>query len=153
MNRREFVNWMGTGVLTTSLPVAIAACQPNTADFPADDPATDEPAAVDDGPREDGFAAIGTVSELEEEGSLSSINFQGTQVVVARDPNQADAVVAVDSLCTHQGCTVDWDGDAFACPCHGSNFNLDGSIASGPASAPLPVYEAKIEGDQVLVKV
>ncbi|NEQ42434.1 MAG: Rieske (2Fe-2S) protein [Leptolyngbya sp. SIOISBB] len=154
MNRREFVNWMGAGVLATSLPVAIAACQPNTADAPADDPAaTDESAAVDEGPREDGFESIGTVSELDEAGSLSSSNFQGTQVVVTRDPNNADAVVAVDSLCTHQGCTVDWDGGAFACPCHGSNFNVDGSIASGPASSPLPVYEAKIEGDQVLVKV
>lgn len=158
MNRREFVNLMGVGALATSLPVAIAACQSDTtADAPADAPAADAPAeetgAADAGAAEDGFEAIGTVAELDEAGALASNNFQGTQVVVTRDPANPDMVIAVNSLCTHQGCTVDWDGGAFACPCHGSSFNPDGTVASGPANEPLPVYEAKIEGDQVLVKV
>jgi len=148
MNRREFMNWMGLGALATSLPVAIAACQSDTADAPADAPATADSTAT-----ADGFEAIGTVAELDEAGALASKNFQGTQVVVTRDPANPDAVIAVNSLCTHQGCTVDWDGGAFACPCHGSSFNPDGTVASGPAGEPLPVYEAKIEGDQVLVKV
>lgn len=151
MNRREFVNLMGVGALATSLPVAIAACQPDTAEAPTDTP-TDEPAA-DSGPRDDGFEALGTVAELDESGSLGSSSFQGAQIAVTRSPDNPDELIAVDSLCTHQGCTVDWDGSAFACPCHGSSFNADGSIASGPASEPLPVYEAKIEGDQVLAKV
>lgn len=158
MNRREFVNLMGVGALATSLPVAIAACQSDTtADAPADAPAADAPAeetvAADAAVTEDGFEAIGTVAELDEAGALASNNFQGTQVVVTRDPANPDMVIAVNSLCTHQGCTVDWDGGAFACPCHGSSFNPDGTVASGPANEPLPVYEAKIEGDQVLVKV
>lgn len=147
MNRREFMTWIGVGALATSLPVAIAACQSDTAEAPSTPPA--EPAAA----RDDGFAAIGTVAELDQAGFLASSNFQGTQVIVARDPANADAVIAVDSLCTHQGCTVDWEGGAFACPCHGSSFNPDGTVAAGPASSPLPVYEAKIEDDQVLVKV
>jgi cytochrome b6-f complex iron-sulfur subunit len=151
MNRREFVNWMGVGALATSLPVAIAACQPDTASAPADAPADES--AADAAPREDGFAVLGTVAELDEAGSLSSSNFQGAQIAVARDPANPDALVAVDSLCTHQACTVDWDGGAFACPCHGSSFNPDGTVASGPATDALPSYEAKIEGDQVLVKV
>ena len=149
MNRREFVNWMGVGALATSLPVALAACG-GSAEAPVDEEAA---APVDDAPREDGFEAIGTVTELDEAGSLSSSNFQGTQVVVTRDPSNPEALVAVDSLCTHQGCTVAWDGALFACPCHGSNFSTDGSVDSGPAPSPLPVYEAKIEGDQVFAKV
>ena len=161
MNRREFVNLMGVGALATSLPLAIAACQSDTTaeapaeettEAPAEETAT-ETAEADGAASEDGFAAIGTVAELDEAGSLSSNNFQGTQVAVTRDPANPDTVIAVNSLCTHQGCTVDWDGGAFACPCHGSSFNPDGTVASGPANEPLPVYEAKIEGDQVLVKV
>lgn len=152
MNRREFVNWMGAGALAASLPVAIAACQ----SAPTTD-ATEEGGAdattADAGPREDGFAVLGTVAELDAAGALASSNFQGTQVVVARDPNNAEALIAVNSLCTHQACTVDWEGGAFACPCHGSSFNADGTVASGPATDPLAAYEAKIEGDQVLVKV
>lgn len=150
MNRREFMNWMGVGALATSLPVAIAACQSDTAT--TDDAATAD-ATTDDAPREDGFAPVGTVSELDETGSVSDKNFQGAQIIVIRDPADASALIAVDSLCTHQGCTVAWEEGIFACPCHGSSFNPDGSIASGPAAEPLPTYEAKIEGDQVLAKV
>ncbi|MGA1602625.1 MAG: ubiquinol-cytochrome c reductase iron-sulfur subunit [Prochlorothrix sp.] len=148
MNRREFVNWIGVGTLASSLPAVLAACQSETASPPPAAPA----ASTAPAPREDGFASIGSVAELDEAGSLSSLNFQGKQVVVARDPANPDVVVALDSLCTHQGCTVTWDAESFACPCHGSSFNLDGTVAAGPASSPLPVYEAKIEGDQVLVK-
>ncbi|WP_204139683.1 ubiquinol-cytochrome c reductase iron-sulfur subunit [Halomicronema sp. CCY15110] len=151
MNRREFVNWMGVGALATSLPVALAACG-GTAEAPVEETA-DETATTDAAPTEDGFEAIGTVAELDEAGALASSNFQGTQVVVTRSPDNPDTLIAVDSLCTHQGCTVDWDGSAFACPCHASMFSTDGTVASGPASSPLPVYEAKIEGDQVLVRV
>jgi len=154
MNRREFVNWMGVGALATSLPVALAACQSDPTSDTGSAPA-DTDTAVDATPREDGFAAVGTVAELDEAGSLSDKNFQGTQVVVVRDPANESAVIAVNSLCTHQGCSVDWDSDAtaFACPCHGSAFAPDGSVTSGPASTPLETYEAKIEADQVLVKV
>lgn len=152
MNRREFVNWMGVGALATSLPVAIAACQSDTASVPVDAPAA-ETAGAASAPREDGFAPVGTVAELDEAGYIADSNFQGAQVVVVRDPAEASNLIAVNSLCTHQGCTVDWEGGAFACPCHGSSFNPDGTVASGPASEPLASYEAKIEGDQVLVKV
>ena len=158
MNRREFVSWVGMGALATSLPVAIAACQSETASTSEESEAPEETtsdAGADTGSEAsaDGFAELGTVSELEESGSLSSKNFQGEQVVVIQDPNNADALIAVNSLCTHQGCSVAWEGGVFACPCHGSSFNPDGTVASGPASEPLATYEAKVEGDQVLVKV
>ena len=150
MKRREFMNWVGFGALAASLPVAIAACQSDTAtDAPASD-AGDTPAAELDGtPDADGFAAIGTVAELDA-GAIAKQNFQGEQIAVVRD---GEGVTAVNTLCTHQGCTVKWDGEAFACPCHGSNFFADGTVATGPASEPLGTYEAKIDGDRVLVKV
>lgn len=158
MKRRDFINWVGLGVLASSLPVAIAACQSDdTASAPTEDTENSvvaEPTAVDDTPREDGFAAMGTVAALDEAGVLSDKTFQGEQVAVIRDPADATAVIAVNSLCTHQGCSVEWDGSAqFACPCHGSKFNPDGSVAGGPASSPLDKFEAKIDGELVLVKV
>ncbi|MEL6399843.1 MAG: Rieske 2Fe-2S domain-containing protein [Cyanobacteria bacterium J06626_4] len=151
MNRREFMNLMGIGVLATSLPVALAACQSETA---APDVAPEDDAvAIDSTPREDGFAAIATLGELDEAGFVSDKNFQGTQLVVVRDPADDAALIAVNSLCTHQGCSVAWEEGAFACPCHGSSFNPDGTVASGPAPTALETYEAKIEDDLVLVKV
>ena len=155
MRRREFLNWVGLGGLVGSLPVAIAACRTaDTASTPSQTSTTDE-VEVDSTPRADGFAAVGTVAELDESGFISDSDFLGTQVVVIRDPANESALLAVDSLCTHQGCGVDWDADAgaFACPCHGSKFNADGSVSQGPATSPLSTYEAKIEADLVLVNV
>lgn len=48
-----------------------------------------------------------------------------------------DNVTAFSMACTHLGCTVSIKGDGFACPCHGSVFNMDGSVVKGPAERPL----------------
>jgi nitrite reductase/ring-hydroxylating ferredoxin subunit len=42
------------------------------------------------------------------------------------------------SRCTHLGCRLgDVRNDLLVCPCHGSRFRLDGSVAAGPASRAL----------------
>ncbi len=153
MNRREFGNLVGLGMIATSLPVAIAACKsPETAadDAPAD--AAAAPATLDETPRDDGFAALGTVADLDANGYLAKKSFIAGPVIVIRDPANADSVIALNSMCTHQGCSVEWKDNEFACPCHGSKFNTDGTVATGPATDPLSAYEAMIEGDVVLVK-
>lgn len=51
-------------------------------------------------------------------------------------------VVAFSAVCPHQGCTVLPEGEAFACPCHGSQFAADGAVTAGPARTglvPVPV--------------
>ena len=155
MKRREFMNWVGLGAIATSLPVAIAACTPQTTteEPAADADPADAPAAkVDSSIREDGFAALGTVADLDSAGFLAKTAFVAGPVIVIRDPANAEAVIALNSMCTHQGCSVEWNESEFACPCHGSKFNTDGTVANGPATEPLGSYEATIDGDLVLVK-
>lgn len=54
------------------------------------------------------------------------------------------------AICTHQGCTVNKVADGtIACPCHGSKFNLDGSVANGPAKQPLPAKSISVQGDSI----
>lgn len=139
IKRRKFTNLLGLGLLASSLPVAIAACQSG-------------PSA---GSGEGEFVAVGTVADLDAEGSLANSNLQGNNLAVIRDPNAPESVIAVSAVCTHSGCTTPWDADqgVFACPCHGGRFNPDGTVAGGPPRQPLPTFEAKIEGDQVLVRV
>lgn len=59
-----------------------------------------------------------------------------------------DEILAYTSVCTHQGCTVEPQGEEFACPCHGSTFAAaDGSVVSGPARSPLAEFSARFTED------
>ena len=54
------------------------------------------------------------------------------------------------AICTHKGCTVDEVADGtINCPCHGSKFNLDGSVANGPATKPLEPQAVTVQGDSI----
>jgi hypothetical protein len=51
------------------------------------------------------------------------------------------------AVCTHVGCIVHWNGleKCWDCPCHGSQFGVDGSVLNGPAVRPLAEVEATAE--------
>ncbi len=46
---------------------------------------------------------------------------------------------ALSAICTHLGCTVNRvaSGEGYFCPCHGSRFDANGAVTSGPAPRPL----------------
>ena len=44
---------------------------------------------------------------------------------------------ALSAVCTHLGCTVRQEKKGFFCPCHGSVFDANGFVLSGPAPKPL----------------
>ncbi len=158
MKRREFVNFVGLGCIATLLPVAIAACSPsetaNTAEAPDADTTTtaQDPAAMDTSVDAEGFAPLGTVAELDSAGFLASKDFAAGPVIAIRDPANAESVIALSSVCPHKQCNVDWKETEFVCPCHASKFTPEGAVIEGPAKEPLAPYEAKIDGDNVLVK-
>lgn len=55
--------------------------------------------------------------------------------------------------CTHLGCTPNWfeaEG-RFKCPCHGSNFNVQGDVLAGPAPKPLWRCQVKLDADGQLI--
>lgn len=56
--------------------------------------------------------------------------------------SDGDALYAISAICTHLGCIVSVQEEGgFFCPCHGSKFDAQGKVVSGPAPRPL-VYRA-----------
>jgi cytochrome b6-f complex iron-sulfur subunit len=61
--------------------------------------------------------------------------------------------LAVSRKCTHLGCTVPWvdKEKRFACPCHGSAFDIRGEVVSPPAPRALDLYPVVIENNVIKV--
>jgi cytochrome b6-f complex iron-sulfur subunit len=62
-------------------------------------------------------------------------------------------LVAVSTLCTHLGCIPNWQpaDRIFACPCHGSAYDIRGINFQGPAPRPLERYAISIDDDGYVV--
>ncbi len=61
---------------------------------------------------------------------------QSHRVWVRKDPGQ---LFVIHAKCTHLGCTPDWEPTQhiFHCPCHGSEYDIDGINFAGPAPRPM----------------
>jgi menaquinol-cytochrome c reductase iron-sulfur subunit len=62
-------------------------------------------------------------------------------------------VVAFAPWCTHLGCAYRYDEQKkdFVCPCHTSDFSIEGAVISGPAPRPLDRYEVKVDGNKIWI--
>ena len=63
---------------------------------------------------------------------------------------------AIDNICTHEGGPLA-DGSLedyeVECPWHGSKFDVrTGEVARGPARRPEPIYELKVDGNNILIR-
>ena len=65
-------------------------------------------------------------------------------------------IVALSSTCSHMGGPLEEgriEDGCVVCPWHGSTFSLaDGKIFRGPASAPQPAYDTRVQAGQIEVR-
>lgn len=70
----------------------------------------------------------------------------GQNVAIGRDAN---GLYALTIVCTHQGCPVGPSSAGgtlhLACPCHGSQFDLNGAVLRGPANRPLAHFAVEVD--------
>ena len=89
------------------------------------------------------YLAPGEVSSFDEiESGNGAIVRSGLNKVAAyRDEN--GAMHAYSAACTHLGCHLHWNSfeRCWDCPCHGSQFDIDGAVLNGPAIHPLERIE------------
>jgi len=97
-----------------------------------------------------GWVAVANTADLPVgKGAVYSVNNKPVLVVHTQDDYHA-----LSATCTHLGCIVFWSEQkgVIACPCHAAFFTTNGDVISGPAPAPLPLYQVKVEGDQIYVE-
>jgi|SRR5690242_1880645 len=133
MERRNFISQIG---ITTAALCAcgLAACTKSSAPAPNNTPFT-----------------IDLTKRLQAVGS--SVQSGNTIVVRVADGNATASFVALSAICTHQGCTVGYspNQNMFVCPCHGSEFNIDGTVIQGPAPSALQRFQVSVSGNVLTV--
>ena len=83
---------------------------------------------------------VGSVDEIKP-GHGAIVRHGMKKVAAYRD--QAGALHAYSAACTHLGCHLHWNSfeECWDCPCHGSQFSIDGAVLNGPAISPLEKVE------------
>ncbi len=67
-------------------------------------------------------------------------------IIIRTGDNQ---YAALSKICTHQGCTVEYDSSVnqLPCPCHGSLYSISGEVINGPAPQSLKKYTVIHDGN------
>lgn len=62
------------------------------------------------------------------------VKYEGHKIAMYKD--KLGQVHAISPTCNHMGCSVSWNSaeKSWDCPCHGSRFNADGEMITGPAT-------------------
>jgi nitrite reductase/ring-hydroxylating ferredoxin subunit len=99
------------------------------------------------------FVRICSVNDIPE-GSVKAFQVNGSAVAVY---HSAGAFYASEDICSHEHehLSEGWlEGEVIECPRHGAQFNLKtGEALSLPATEPIAVFEVKVEGEDILVRV
>ncbi|MGC8605021.1 MAG: ubiquinol-cytochrome c reductase iron-sulfur subunit [Desulfomonilaceae bacterium] len=74
-----------------------------------------------------------------------------SEVWVIKGHDELDSI-ALSDRCTHLGCRYKWNlsKGLFECPCHGSEFDIQGRVLRGPATKPLSRFYLSRVSDQML---
>ena len=138
ISRRQAL--ISTGITVAASAVAGCATygKPPAAPAPASAPGAASPPGTGAAP-----AALAATADV----PVGSGVIVGDTVLTQPSPGQFKGFSAV---CTHAGCNVaEVIGASINCPCHGSRFNLDGTVANGPAKKPLEAKVVAVKGDSI----
>ncbi|NIP41456.1 MAG: Rieske (2Fe-2S) protein [candidate division Zixibacteria bacterium] len=79
------------------------------------------------------------------------LKIKDKQILFVRDSK--DTIKALNPICTHKQCTVEYSKEKghIVCPCHGSEYELNGKVLKDPATEPLGIYESELREDGLIV--
>ena len=93
------------------------------------------------------FEATFSVATLIEDGQtlvMPTGGMDGSPILIVRISPRRFTVLSM--ICTHEGCPVNRPVNGrINCPCHGSQYDLDGNVLRGPAQLSLERYVTAYE--------
>jgi 3-phenylpropionate/trans-cinnamate dioxygenase ferredoxin component len=99
------------------------------------------------------FEPVASIGDLAEGTVLQRVRSSGDAVCLVRHNGE---ISALSDICTHQHFSMSL-GDLLAdgtlqCAWHGARYDCrTGEVRQVPATAPLPVFEVRLDGDRILV--
>jgi Rieske Fe-S protein len=93
---------------------------------------------------------IARTADLPTGGATSFTDNSGAPAVLVHEPR--GDFRAFRAVCTHAGCTVQYDAGhgAFVCPCHGGVYDAaTGAVLAGPPPSPLPQLTVDVSNGEV----
>lgn len=98
--------------------------------------------------------SLAASSPIAEKNTRALVEYSNASGAVLVEHNSDDTFRALSGVCTHQGCFVtyfDSTKNIFICPCHGSRFDLNGSVVQGPAPSKLAEYTTRVENNSLII--
>ena len=146
LDRRRLLN--GAAALGIAAPL-LAACgseeEPASSGTTSDSPEPSESQVPSEGA--EGGGELVAAADVPVGGGV----IMDDEKIVVTQPAEGE-FKAFTAVCTHQGCVVGSVAEnEITCPCHGSQFSAeDGSVVTGPATAPLTEIEVQLKGGSVV---
>ncbi len=142
-SRRALLKGLGVAAAAALVPLG-AGCTQQGSDVPSASTTSCGTATCID-------LSVAANSALTSVGGALLIDLASDTVMVIRASETA--VVALSAICTHAGCSMNFDSSQslLVCPCHGSQFSESGAVVTGPARRPVRVYSATLANNIITV--
>jgi cytochrome b6-f complex iron-sulfur subunit len=145
MDRKDFMKYVGMSVGGILLMNFMQAC--TEAEIP-------DPTAPSNSNKVDFTLDLNTTGNSSLNDGGGAVVNASNKVIVARSLDKA-TFFAVQSNCTHQGTTVQWQGknNQFFCPNHSSRFQTNGAVVVGPATSALKKYNTSFDASANTIRI
>ena len=64
-----------------------------------------------------------------------------------------DNYTALLMMCTHRSCELNVGGRVYTCPCHGSEFDSQGGVITGPAQKSLKSFKTESDENHIYIYI
>ncbi|MGM0946222.1 MAG: ubiquinol-cytochrome c reductase iron-sulfur subunit [Bacteroidota bacterium] len=148
-SRRQFIEKSGTALAMSLFGLSFfTACSEEDDPMPGGMP----PVSGSNGINvSEGIIQINLQQQADLRNSGSWILIVAAQTLVV---NVNGSYKALTSVCTHSACDRSWTfgSNRFTCTCHGSQFNTDGEVITGPANRPLTSFSTRLDGETLIIE-